>query len=135
MQAVLAGDIAFAVSDFGAALPHLKSGRLKAIATTGARRGATLPDVPTIKESGYPNYEVTGWNGVFAPTGTPEPVVARLNRDIARVAAMPAYADRIRTSANAEATSTTLAEAAAKQKADTARRGALIKSSGISLSN
>ncbi len=60
----------------------VKAGRLRALAITTARRSSTMPELPTVAESGLPNYEVTLWTGVFAPTGTPREAVSRLERDI-----------------------------------------------------
>ena len=68
---------------------QVKSGKVKAIATTGKQRSAVLPDVPTVHESGVPNYEATIWLGVLAPKGTPAPVVARLNEAISKITSQP----------------------------------------------
>jgi tripartite-type tricarboxylate transporter receptor subunit TctC len=62
-----------------AILQHLKSGKLKAIATTGLERLEFLPDVPTLNESGLKGYNIVGWAGVAAPSGTPQPVIRQLN--------------------------------------------------------
>ena len=61
--------------------PHIKSGKLKALAVTTKTRAATLPDVPTMSESGYPNFEAVAWFGLLAPAATPKPIVERLNRE------------------------------------------------------
>lgn len=61
--------------------PHIKSGKLKALAVTTSTRAATLPDVPTMAESGYPNFEAVAWFGLLAPAATPKPIVERLNRE------------------------------------------------------
>ncbi len=63
------------------ALPHIQSGKLRALAVTGAQRSALLPDVPTVSEAGLAGYEVTAWNGLTAPAGTPSEVVAKLNAE------------------------------------------------------
>lgn len=68
---------------------QVKSGKVKAIATTGKQRSAVLPDVPTVHESGIPNYEATIWLGILAPKGTPAPVVARLNEAVTRIVSQP----------------------------------------------
>jgi tripartite-type tricarboxylate transporter receptor subunit TctC len=68
---------------------QVKSGKVKAIATTGKQRSAVLPDVPTVHESGLPNYEATIWLGVLAPKGTPPAVVTRLNEAITRITSQP----------------------------------------------
>lgn len=61
--------------------PHIKSGKLKALAVTTKTRAATLPDVPTMAESGYPNFEAVAWFGLLAPAATPRPIIDRLNRE------------------------------------------------------
>jgi len=70
-------------------LPHVRSGQLQALAVTGARRTASVPDIPTIAEAGLPGYEFNGWTGLAAPAGTPKEVVERLNAEIAKIAATP----------------------------------------------
>jgi tripartite-type tricarboxylate transporter receptor subunit TctC len=64
--------------------PHVKSGKLRALAVAGPRRLAVAPDVPTFAEAGLPGIEASGWSGVFVPAGTPKPVVARLHAEIVR---------------------------------------------------
>ena len=73
---------------------QIKGGRLRAIGVTGARRSALLPEVPTVAESGVRGYEVTGWYGVLVPAGTPRPIVAELNREIARILKLPDVSER-----------------------------------------
>jgi len=85
MQDVLAGNIHFVVIGIPAAAPHIKAGKLKALAVLAPRRSAALPDVPTAAESGMPEFDVTTWYGVLAPAGTPRPIVTRLNQEIARI--------------------------------------------------
>lgn len=68
---------------------HVRSGKVKALATTGRQRCAVLPDVPTVAEAGVPGYEATIWLGVMAPKGTPAPIVARLNAEIGKITAQP----------------------------------------------
>jgi len=79
---LIAGHIDLMFDNINVALPHIKAGRLRALAVTSAERTAVLPDVPTMKEAGLPEYEVTSWSGVFAPAGTPAPVVEKLNATI-----------------------------------------------------
>ncbi|MGE5525792.1 MAG: tripartite tricarboxylate transporter substrate binding protein [Rhodospirillaceae bacterium] len=69
-------------------MPHIKSGRLRAIAVSGERRSPVLPDVPTVAET-LPGFEATSWYGIFAPAGTPKPVIAKLNEEIARIMKSP----------------------------------------------
>ncbi len=75
-------------------LPHVKAGALRALATTGARRAASLPDVPTMEESGFPGFVIEPWWGVLAPAGTPAAVVNALNRTIADLLKDPAVLAR-----------------------------------------
>lgn len=78
-----------------AAAPYIKSGKLRAIAVSSAKRAPSLPDVPTIAESGVPGYEVVSWQGVFAPAGTPKPIVERLHTEIMKILAQPDMKDRL----------------------------------------
>jgi tripartite-type tricarboxylate transporter receptor subunit TctC len=69
----------------GAAIPQIKAGRLRGLAVTTLKRARELPDLPTIDESGFKGFEVSGWYGIMAPAKTPAPVIARLNREIVAV--------------------------------------------------
>jgi len=68
-------------------LPHVRTGKLKAIATGASKRLAVLPDVPTVAESGVPGYESVGWAGIFVPKATPQPIIERLNAAIVKAVA------------------------------------------------
>ncbi len=70
-------------------MPHIRSGKLRALGTGGAKRSAILPDVPTIAEAGVPGYEMANWWGVVAPVGTPQAVVDRLSKELAVVLSSP----------------------------------------------
>jgi tripartite-type tricarboxylate transporter receptor subunit TctC len=70
------------------AMPHVKSGRLRALAVTGSKRWPTSPDLPTVAESGVPGYDVTGWYGIVAPARTPGAIVMRLNQEIVKMLAL-----------------------------------------------
>ena len=129
-QALLSGDIDLAIADFFSFLPHIKSGKLKAIATTGRQRDPSLPDTPTMIESGYPAMEVIDWWGVYVPAGTPAPIVERLNREIVGVVRTRDFEERMRAMViTAEAS--TPAELAARQARDAARWAPVIKASGV----
>ena len=95
VQEMLAGRIAFGGDQLSSSLPHVKAGTLRPIATLAAQRARALPDVPTVREQGFPNAEMLGWNGFFAPARTPEPVLARLHAEIAAAAQHPPVAARI----------------------------------------
>jgi tripartite-type tricarboxylate transporter receptor subunit TctC len=76
------------------AMPHVKAGKLKALAVTSAARSPVAPDVPTVAESGLPGYEAIAWNGLLAPAGTPPEVLARLSAELKKVLAAPDVKDR-----------------------------------------
>ena len=82
---VLGGQVEMMFDAIPTMSEHVKSGRVKAIATTGRTRSAVLPDVPTMNEAGVPGYETTLWLGVMAPKGTPAAIVARLNAEIGKI--------------------------------------------------
>ncbi len=89
ITALLGGEIAIYVSSIPPALPMIKAARLKALGVTSAKRTATLPDVPTISESGLPGYEVTNWYGVMMPVGVPKDILTKLHTEIVRILRMP----------------------------------------------
>ena len=70
-------------------LPHIRSGKLKPIATGGAKRAATLPDLPTIAEAGVPGYDASNWWALATPAGTPSAIIARINAEVARYLNLP----------------------------------------------
>jgi tripartite-type tricarboxylate transporter receptor subunit TctC len=76
-------------------ISQIRAGKAKAIATTGAKRAALMPDVPTVAESGYPGYEALNWYGYLAPKGTPKDIVERLHREIAKALASPKVVDQM----------------------------------------
>lgn len=82
---VLGGQLEMMFDAIPTMTEHIKSGKVKAIATTGKQRSAVLPDVPTVNESGVPNYEATIWLGVMAPKGTPAAIVNKLNAEISKI--------------------------------------------------
>ncbi|MFN0314030.1 MAG: Bug family tripartite tricarboxylate transporter substrate binding protein [Burkholderiales bacterium] len=82
---LIAGRLSYTIDGISMMLPEVKSGRVRALAVTGAKRLATLPDIPTIAESGMPGYEYTSWMGICAPAGTPREIIARLNTEIEKI--------------------------------------------------
>lgn len=79
---LIGGNVQLMFADIGTALPHLRSGRLRALAVTSAEHSPLLPGVPTMAEAGIRDFELSGWMGLFAPAKTPPAIVARLNREI-----------------------------------------------------
>ncbi len=92
---LLAGQVQLASMGTPVALPHVQSGKLRAIAVTGAARSSLLPEVPTVSEAGLPGFEVTSWYGVFGPAGLPAGVVAKLNSEIGRAVTGPEVRERL----------------------------------------
>ena len=86
---LVGGHLQVLVNAAAPTIPHVKSGRVRALGITGATRMDALPDVPTIAEAGVPGYENTTWNAIAAPAGTPQSVIARLNKEIAATLRMP----------------------------------------------
>ena len=92
---LIAGQVDATFTGAPAVLPHVKSGRLRALAVSSAQRIPALPDVPTVAESGYSGFEADQWYGVVAPAGTPAAVVARLNAEINKALALPEVAQQM----------------------------------------
>jgi tripartite-type tricarboxylate transporter receptor subunit TctC len=89
MRGLLGGEIDSYFATPVAALPHIKSGKAVAIATTGSKRSASLPDVPTVAESGYAGYEALNWYAFLVPAKTPRDIIDKLNRELVKVLRMP----------------------------------------------
>lgn len=111
---------------------NIAAGKVHALAVTGSQRSSLLPNVPTAREAGLKDFDVTIWYGVLAPKGTPAPVIDRLQREIAAVMSTDEMKKRME-SDGAEARSTTPAEFAALIKSDTAKWAPVVKNSGASL--
>jgi tripartite-type tricarboxylate transporter receptor subunit TctC len=100
MQAVTAlatGDVQMLFLDPAPALVQMKAGKAKALAVTSKKRWSLMPDLPSLAESGLPDYDVTGWIGLFAPTGTPPDIVAKVQKEVSRVVALPEMRERLET--------------------------------------
>ena len=92
---LLGGHVQVMFSGFSAPMPHIKSGKIRALAVTGARRSPALSEVPTIAEQGFPGVEATAWYGVLAPAGTSKPVVTRLHGETVRILKLPDVSQRL----------------------------------------
>jgi tripartite-type tricarboxylate transporter receptor subunit TctC len=95
MQGMLGGQVSAIFATPVTAVPHLRAGKIRAVATTGASRSALLPEVPTIAESSYPGYEATNWYAFLAPAGTPKPVLERLHRELVQALKAPDVRDSL----------------------------------------
>jgi tripartite-type tricarboxylate transporter receptor subunit TctC len=92
---LLGGQIAAVFATPASVVGHIKAGRLRALATTGAQRSPAMPEVPTIAESGYPGYEATNWYAYVAPVKTPKEILARLNQELVKVLAVPEVREQL----------------------------------------
>jgi len=106
IAAVIENDAQWTFAPIAGRLPHVRTGKLKAIATGASKRLAVLPDVPTVAESGVPGYESVGWAGIFVPQGTPQPIVERLNAAIAKAVASAELRQQVIEQGSEPATST-----------------------------
>ena len=128
---VIAGNTA-AMFGGGSVVPLIKSGQLHALAVTSTKRSKVLPDLPAIAEV-YPGYEVTLWQGLFAPVGTPNAVVERLRKEAAIVRVLPEVAQKIAAAGAGEPWVTTEAEFAAQIRADNEKFGKVIETIGVKI--
>jgi tripartite-type tricarboxylate transporter receptor subunit TctC len=127
---VLSGQVPIAMSFPGTVEPHLKAGRLKALAVTSAQRTEAWPDIPTVAESGFPGFEVLSWAGVLAPAGTPPEIIERLHREIVRILDIPEVRDVFRAQ-GAETVGNTPEQFAAEIKASVARWAPVVRDAKI----
>jgi tripartite-type tricarboxylate transporter receptor subunit TctC len=130
IEAVVDNDSQWTVAPIGGRMPHVKSGKLKAIAMGSPTRLRLLPDVPTVIESGYPGYQATGWGAIFVPNGTPQAIVDKLNAAIAKVVTQPEVKAQFEEQGT-EGASSTQAEMAKLLREDFARLGGLAASIGL----
>jgi tripartite-type tricarboxylate transporter receptor subunit TctC len=126
---LLAGQVQLASMGTPVALPHVQSGKLRAIAVTGATRSSLLPEVPTVSEAGLPGFEVTSWYGVFGPAGLPAHIVAKLNAEIGRAVTGPDVKERL-AALGAEPSVKTPDEFARHVRAEITRWAKVVKESG-----
>ncbi len=127
---LMGGQIAAGISAVSDLVPLHRAGKLRILATSGAVRSPLLPEVPTFRQQGYPSVEAVGWHGVYAPAGTPRPVIDRLSSAIVAALQIPALRDRFM-ALGLEPTGTTPDALAAIMAADTARWRPIIKASGF----
>lgn len=129
LTGLIGGEIGFIFGNMLPALPHVKSRRLRGLAVTSARRSSMLARVPTVAESGVPGYESDEWYGVVAPAGTPGNIVARLSKEIARIAHLPELKEQFENEAS-DPVGSTAAQFAAFIKQEQEKWARVIKISG-----
>lgn len=131
-QDIIGGQVKVGFVGTPIALPHVKSGRLRALAVSTARRSAEMPGVPTLAEAGVPGYEATIWMGLFAPAGLPREIVVRLHGEVGRVLAAPEARAAI-AATGLEVSLSTPEEFAAFVRAEHAKWGKVVRDTGATV--
>ena len=128
--AVLAGEAQVLFGSVASSMPHVKTGRLKALATTGAKRSKVAPELPTMIESGFPGFDVSSWYALLVPARTPAAIVKRLHDEAIKAVALPDVQQAM-SRQGLEVETSTPQELAARIKAETTVWAAVIKEAGI----
>ena len=131
LAALLGGQLNYMFDTVITSVPHLRAGRLRGIGVTALRRSSALPEVPTLDELGLKGFELTQWQAVVAPAGTPKPVVDQLYREVAKALKMPDVVERLATLGGNELVGNTPEEFAQVIKNDLAKYAKLVKSAKI----
>ncbi|MFN7288685.1 MAG: Bug family tripartite tricarboxylate transporter substrate binding protein, partial [Burkholderiales bacterium] len=129
-QDILAGHIQAGFAATAASLPHIQAGRLKAVAISGTVRVPALPQVATMTEQGV-KFDVNAWYGVFAPKGTPRPIIEAVNREVNRLVGAPEQAERWKTLGFAHMPQRTPEEFAQQVQADIRDWGDVVRKGNI----
>ncbi|MDB5810198.1 MAG: tripartite tricarboxylate transporter substrate binding protein [Betaproteobacteria bacterium] len=130
LTALIANEVQMSFVTMPSALPHVQAGRLRAIAIGSPRRSPSLPDLPTVAESGLPGFDVGAWNGILAPAGTPATIIAKLNAAIVKMTNDPVAKEHA-SSQGAELISNTPQEFTVYIKAQIARFAQVVKATGM----
>ena len=130
LQVVLSGEAQVMFVNLLSSMQLVKAGKLRALATGTPRRLKTLPDLPTVAESGVPGYEYQAWFGVVAPAGTPPAIVARLSNELRRIIALPEIHDRLANEGGLEPIGSTAEAFAAMLPGEIERWGRLVRETG-----
>lgn len=126
---LVGGHVKVMISGMASTLPHVKTGKLRALAVTGLQRSDAAPDVPTIAESGFPKFEARSWFGVLAPAKTPKPIITRLHDDIVKALQQPDVKQRL-TAIGFEIVGSTPEEFGAYIKSEIRKWEKVVKASG-----
>lgn len=132
VQALLGSQVDLVFENSVAAMPMIQSGKFRALATTGPKRAAELPDVPTMAESGLNGYEIVSWQAIFAPAGTPKPIVDKLSSEIGKIIRQPDVRTKL-ASMGVEPSGAGPVELGNFQKSEVAKWANLIKVANIHL--
>lgn len=130
LTALIGGEVIVGFTDMLITLPHAKSGKLRALAVTGATRSSLIPELPTVAEAGLQGYAVTAWFGALAPTGTPPEIIAQLNAEIVRALKSPQMKERL-AALGADAAAGSAADFAAFLRTEVAKWARVVKAAGI----
>jgi tripartite-type tricarboxylate transporter receptor subunit TctC len=131
---VVAGHVPVYIMSPVQAAPHLRSGRLRALAVTGVKRDPAFPDLPTIAEAGVPGYAMMNWYGLLVPAGTPRPAANRLHAEIVRILHLPEIKDRLATE-GATVVGSTPEEFSVFLKEEIAKAARIVKAAGMTAAN
>ncbi len=129
---VISGQVQLMMESLNSITPHARSGRVRALGVSGAKRAAVLPEVPTIAEAGVPGYEAITWNGIVAPAGMPRAMILRLNAEINRALAEPALQQKL-AAIGAEPAGGTPEEFAKFIRSEYAKWGDVVRRSGAKM--
>ena len=130
--ALLAGEISVSLTSLTAALPHVKTGKLRVLAVTTPKRSQGAPDIPTVAEAGLPGYEATSWHGLVTPVGVTKDILARLNTESLKIVQNPEYRERF-IAAGFDPAGSSPEEFATYIRAEIERWTKVIKSTGIKI--
>jgi tripartite-type tricarboxylate transporter receptor subunit TctC len=128
--AAIAGEVDVVFSDMAVVLPHVKTGKLRALAVTSSKPTPLVPGVPSVAESGFPGYEMTSWWGVLAPAGTPQSIISRLNTELVRILQLPDVKENFAT-LGVDAVTSTPEEFGAFIKSEVGKYAKLIREIGL----
>jgi tripartite-type tricarboxylate transporter receptor subunit TctC len=126
---LMSGTVNIAFDNLSASMPHIKGGKLKALATTGSKRSPALPDLPTVSEAGLSGYDSTSWNAVYVPAGTPKEIIDKLNRELRVILESP-ETRKFFAEQGAEGGGGTPEQLGAFTRAETAKWAKVVKDSG-----
>ena len=129
---LVAGQIQFMCVNIPGTLPFAKAGKLRALAVTDLKRSPLLPELQTLDEAGLKGYQIVGWNGLFVPAGTPQPIVNRLNAEVVKALALPDVKDRLAT-LGADAVGDTPQHFAVFIKAEIPKWAKVVKDAGLKI--